>query len=141
MSFFIIYVSLSILEISSKSETWSPEPVRFAMEHAIYRFIYIYFRFIRTASFLKRAQPGFYVKSALKPNQISHRLYGRGWARDDFAKFSDPNSPFWMSNDGFYHFRLLRFLAKLIIGKFWKKSGLFFPIKDTFVIVCRFFYA
>ena len=36
LGFFIIYVNLSILKISSKSETWSPEPVRFAMEHAIY---------------------------------------------------------------------------------------------------------
>ena len=33
---FIIYVSLSILKISSKLETWSPEPVRFGMEHTIY---------------------------------------------------------------------------------------------------------
>ena len=32
LGFFIIYVSLSILKISSKSETWSPEPVRFGME-------------------------------------------------------------------------------------------------------------
>ena len=79
------------------------------------------------------------MKSALKPNQISHRLYGRGWARDDFAKFSDHNSTFWMSNDGFYHFRLLRFLAKLIIGKSWKKWGLFFPIKDIFVIIKALF--
>ena len=33
---FNIYVSLSILKILRKSETWSPEPVRFSMEHAIY---------------------------------------------------------------------------------------------------------
>ena len=37
LGFFIIYVSLSILKISSKSETWSPEPVRFGMEHTIYK--------------------------------------------------------------------------------------------------------
>ena len=36
MGFFIIYVILQILEISGKSETWSPEPVRFATEHTIY---------------------------------------------------------------------------------------------------------
>ena len=35
LGFFIIYVSLSILKISSKSETWSPESVQFAMEHTI----------------------------------------------------------------------------------------------------------
>ena len=34
--FVIIYISLSILKISSESETWSPEPVRFGMEHTIY---------------------------------------------------------------------------------------------------------
>ena len=39
MGFFIIYVSLSILKISRKSETWSPEPVRFAMEHALYVYL------------------------------------------------------------------------------------------------------
>ena len=31
-----------------------------------------------------------------------------------------------MSNGGFYHFRFFLFLAKLIIGEFRKKSGLFF---------------
>ena len=36
MDFFIIYVSLSILKILRKLETWSPEPVRCAMEHAIH---------------------------------------------------------------------------------------------------------
>ena len=35
LGFLIIYVSLSILKISSKSEPWSPEPVRFAMEHTV----------------------------------------------------------------------------------------------------------
>ena len=29
LGFLIIYVSLSVLKISSKSETWSPEPVTF----------------------------------------------------------------------------------------------------------------
>ena len=77
------------------------------------------------------------MKSALKVNQISHRPYERGWARDDFAKFSDYYLPFWMSKGGFCHFRFLLFLAKLIIGKFWKKSGLFFPIEYTFVNFCR----
>ena len=37
LGFLIIYVSLSILKISSKSETWSPEPVRFGMEHTLYK--------------------------------------------------------------------------------------------------------
>ena len=45
--FFIIYVSLSVLKISSKSGKWSPEPVRFGMEHTIFecgtRFICISF--------------------------------------------------------------------------------------------------
>ena len=36
LGFFIIYVSLSIFKILSKSETWSPESVRFGMEHTIY---------------------------------------------------------------------------------------------------------
>ena len=35
LGFFIIFVSLLILKISSKSETWSPEPVHLAMEQAI----------------------------------------------------------------------------------------------------------
>ena len=38
LGFFITSVSLSILKMSSKSETWSPESVRFAMEHTISRF-------------------------------------------------------------------------------------------------------
>ena len=44
-----------------------------------------------------------------------------------------------MCNGEFYHFRFLIFLAKLIIGKFCKKSVLFFPIEDTFLNFCRFF--
>ena len=31
-----------------------------------------------TITFLERAWTGFHVKSALKPNQISHKPYGRG---------------------------------------------------------------
>ena len=46
MGFFIIYVSLSILKISGKSKTWSPEPARFAMEHTIYNNNYILSPFI-----------------------------------------------------------------------------------------------
>ena len=38
LGFFIIYVNLSILKISNKSETWSPEHVRFDMELTIYIF-------------------------------------------------------------------------------------------------------
>ena len=44
-----------------------------------------------------------------------------------------------MSNGGFYNFCSSLFLAKLIIGKFWKKSGFFFPIEDTFVNFWQFF--
>ena len=44
MGFFIIYVILSILEILSKSETWSPEPVRLAMEPTIYSISTNFFR-------------------------------------------------------------------------------------------------
>ena len=36
LGFFTIYVSLFIIKILSKSEKWSPELVRFAMEHTIY---------------------------------------------------------------------------------------------------------
>ena len=36
LNFSIIHVSVPIFKISSKSETWSPEPVRFGMEHTIY---------------------------------------------------------------------------------------------------------
>ena len=32
------------------------------------------------------------------------------------------------------------FLAKLIIGEFWKKSGLFFPIEETFVEFLHIFW-
>ena len=44
LDFFTIYVSLLIRKISSKSETWSPEPVRFGMEHTIYLVLkYLFF--------------------------------------------------------------------------------------------------
>ena len=36
LGFFITCFSLSILKISSKSETWSPEPFRPPMDHTIY---------------------------------------------------------------------------------------------------------
>ena len=51
---FIIYVSLSMLKISIKSETLSPELVRFGMEHTIYIYIYkmYQFRFQRYDKFL-----------------------------------------------------------------------------------------
>ena len=47
LGFFIIYVDLTILKILSKSEIWSPEPVRFAMEHTIYtetRFVMLFLK-------------------------------------------------------------------------------------------------
>ena len=39
LDFFIIYISLSTLKISSKLETWSPKPIRFGMERPIYVYI------------------------------------------------------------------------------------------------------
>ena len=52
LGFFITFISLSILKISSKSETWSPEPVRFAMEHAIYICIYLFQNLINGLNYL-----------------------------------------------------------------------------------------
>ena len=40
LDYFIIYVSLSTLKILSKSETWSPKPVRFGMERPTHIYIY-----------------------------------------------------------------------------------------------------
>ena len=36
LDFIIIYISLSTLKISSKSESWSPKLVRFSRERPIY---------------------------------------------------------------------------------------------------------
>ena len=49
LDFFIIYFSLSIGKISSKSETWSPEAVRFGIEHIIYMFcLKMFYNFLLT---------------------------------------------------------------------------------------------
>ena len=46
LGFFVTCVSLSIPKISCKSETWIPEPVRFAMQHAIYIYLHSHIYYV-----------------------------------------------------------------------------------------------